>query len=214
MSLIPTTQLGFDALLQSADHANLTRQMERECAHLPGSLDAAIPFYRVLIERHHAAMLAGDATATNLLREEADRLAIKLNNFEPGIIAGPDASGNILACKTRAPVETVPLWGQTGGFEISCAGMSIHIEMEGILGVASDVYQWLGFSAHALEFDKPFISETGFRSFIAIGGALEPGYTPDRFAAEVISAHVKHQLRGKLLAIGAEYRPIESGAVP
>jgi hypothetical protein len=214
MSQSASTQLGFDALLQSADHANLARQMERECAHLPGTLDEAVPFYRTLIERHHAAMLAGDATATNLLREEADRLAIKLNNFEPGIIAGPDAPGNILARKTRAPVETVPLWGQTGDFKIPCAGMSIHIEMEGLFGVASDVYHWLGFSAHALEFDKPFISETGFRSFIALGGALEPGYTPDRFAAEVISAHVKHQLRGKLFAIAPEYRPIDSGAAP
>jgi len=212
MSPAPTTQLGFDALLQSADHANLTRLMERECAHLPGSLDEAIPFYRALIERHHAAMLAGDAATVTHLREEADRLAIKLNNFEVGIIAGPDAPGNVLAQKTCAPVGTVPLWGQIGDFEISCAGISIHIEMDGIFGIASHAYHWLGFSAHALEFEKPFISETGFRSFVAIGGALEPGFTPDSFAADIISAHVKDQLRGKLLAIAPEYRPGESGA--
>ena len=52
MSPAPTTQLGFDALLQNADHANLARLMERECAHLPGRFDQAIPFYRALIERH------------------------------------------------------------------------------------------------------------------------------------------------------------------
>ena len=43
---------GFDDMLK-----------EQETAHLPGTMDAAIPFYRNLIERHHAAMLAGDVPA-------------------------------------------------------------------------------------------------------------------------------------------------------
>jgi len=54
----------------------------------------------------------------------------------------------------------------------------------------TNCYHWLGFSARAVEFDKPFLSETGYRSFIAISGELEAGFTPDRFAGEVISAYV------------------------
>jgi len=46
-----------------------------------------------------------------------------------------------------------------------------RVEMEGIFGVASNVCHWLGFSARAVEFDKPFLSETGYRSFVAVGGA-------------------------------------------
>jgi hypothetical protein len=34
---------GFDAILH-----------ERETAHLPGAMEKAIPYYRTLIERHHA----------------------------------------------------------------------------------------------------------------------------------------------------------------
>jgi hypothetical protein len=85
-----------------------------------------------------------------------------------------------------------------------------RVEMEGIFGVASNVCHWLGFSARAVEFDKPFLSETGYRSFVAVGGAPEAGFTPDRFAREVISAHVQQSLTGRLVAIKPECR--EQGA--
>jgi hypothetical protein len=100
----------------------------------------------------------------------------------------------------------VPLWGQSGRFEVACEGMRVCIEMDGIFGLASNVYHWLGFCARAVEFDKPFVSETGYRSFIAVGGELEAGFTPDRFAREFIAAHVKHSLKGRLVAIKPEHR--------
>jgi hypothetical protein len=206
------TQLGFDALLKNAESANATRQIERECAHLPGTLEEALPFYRALIDRHHAAMLAGDAATAMALRGEADRLATKLNNYEAGILAGDDAPGNVLDRETRAPEGSVPLWGQSGSFEVACGNMRVRITMDGIFGIASNVYHWIGFSARAVELDKPFLSETGYRSFIAIGGALEPGFTPDSFAREVIAAHVKHALKGKLPAIRPEHRRAKCGA--
>jgi hypothetical protein len=84
--------------------------------------------------------------------------------------------------------------------------MRVEVEMDGILGVASNIYHWLGFSARAVEFDKPFLSKTGYRSFVAVGGALESGFTPDRFAREVISVHVQRSLKGRLVAIKPEYR--------
>jgi hypothetical protein len=105
----------------------------------------------------------------------------------------------------------VPLWGQSGLFEITCGSMRVEVEMDGIFGVASNFYHWLGFSARAVEFDKPFLSETGYRSFVAVGGALEPGFTPDRFAREVISAHVQRKLNGRLVTIKPEHR--ERGTV-
>lgn len=87
--------------------------------HLPGTLAEALPFYRALIERHHAAMLEGDAATAMQLRGEAERLATK-NNYEPGILAGPNVPGNLLDRKTRAKAGRVPLWGQRGTFEITC----------------------------------------------------------------------------------------------
>jgi hypothetical protein len=199
-------QLGFEALLADAAQANDTRQIARACAHLPGTFDEALPFYRGLIDRHHAAMLAGDAPSAMHLREEADLLATKLNNFEPGILAGEDAPGCVLDRATRAPAGHVPLWGQSGSFEIVSGSMRVRIAMDGIFGIAANVYHWLGFAAHAIDFERPFLSETGFRSFVAIGGALEPDFTPDTFATEVIAAHVKRELKGRLLSIKADHR--------
>lgn len=199
-------QLGFGDLLASADTANATQKLARACVHLPDTYEEAIPFFRSMIGRHHAAMLAGDAATAMQLREEADLLATKLNNFEGGILADADSPGNVLDRATRARKGTVPLWGQSGSFIIDIDGMRVRIAMDGIFALASNVYHWLGFAAHAVDWDKPFLSETGFRSFIAIGGELVAGFTPDRLAREAIAAQVKRENKGKLLAIKPEYR--------
>jgi hypothetical protein len=193
------TQLGFDGLLASAETANNARQEERACAHLPSGMNEGLPFFRELIERHHRAMLAGDADTVHQLREEAGQLALKLNGFDPGILADHDAAGNVLDRATAAPVGTVPLWGQSGSFEIACDGMRVCIEMEGLFGIGATSMAWLGFAVHAVEWDKPFLSETGYRSFLGAGGILQPGFTPDTFAAAIVTAHVRGALKGKLL---------------
>jgi hypothetical protein len=199
-------QLGFNSLLEEAETANTTRALAKELAHLPGTMDEALPLFRTLMQRHHAAMLAGDEKEAMALREEADRLATKLNNYEPGIIAGDDAPGCVLERLTRAEDGTVPLWGQIGNFEITHGAMRVRITMDGIFGAASNVFPWLGFAAHAVEWNRPFLSETGYRSFIGLRGGLQPGLTPDSFAREIIALHVSRELKGKLVAIKPEYR--------
>ncbi len=199
-------QLGFDGLLASADSANLARQMARQTAHLPDNLREALPFHRALIERHHTAMLAGDAGLVMQLRQEAHDLAFKLNGHEPGILADEDSPGNVLDRETRAPEGAVPLWGQSGTFEITHGTMRVRIEMDGMFGISACHVPWLGFAAHAIELDQRFLSETGYRSFVGLRGELEAGFTPDAFVAEVIAAHVKRELKGRLLAIAPEHR--------
>jgi hypothetical protein len=132
-----SVQLGFDALLANADSANLTREVARECAHLPGAMEEALPLFRTMIDRHHAAMVAGDQEQVMKIREEADRLAFKLNNYQPGIIADYGAPGCVLDRATRAPVGSVPLWGQSGTFEISIGTMGVRIAMEGLFGISA-----------------------------------------------------------------------------
>jgi hypothetical protein len=199
-------QLGFDALLIDGESANLMRQIEGDCAHLPSTYNDALPFFRELLHNHHAAMVEGDAQAALALRNEADLLATKLNQYDAGILAGRDAPGCVLERVTQAPKGSVPLWGQSGSFEIVAAGMRLRIAMEGVFGIASNVYHWLGFAAHAVERDKPFLSETGYRSFVAIGGTLEAGFTPESFARDFVAAHVRRALKGRLVAIKPEYR--------
>lgn len=199
-------QLGFGDLLAEAEHSNETRKQELATAHLPGNVENALPFFRALIGRHHAAMLAADLTTVMALREEARLLATKLNKFEPGIMADDNAPGCVLDRETRAVPGAVPLWGQSGAFEITVCDMRVHIDLDGIFGIGAPFMPWHGFSAHAIEWDKPFLSETGYHSFLGLSGSLYPGMTPDAFVGEVVTAHVRRELKGKLLRIKPEYR--------
>src|SRR5690606_33603075 len=120
-----TGQLGFDALLSAAAEDNRKRKTERETAHLPGTMAEAIPYYRLLIRQPHAAVLAADADKVTQLRREADLLALRLNDGEPGILAHEGAPGRVLTRETAAPSGAVPLWGQEGGFIITVGRMRV-----------------------------------------------------------------------------------------
>lgn len=200
-------QLAFDALLAETATINRARAEEAAHAYLPGTMDAALPYYRSLIEAHHAAMFAGDVGEVSRLRGEAHDLAYKLNGFEPGILAHEDAPGYVLDRLTRADEGAVPLWGQSGSFEIRCKAMRVRIDMEGLFGIGASHMTWLGFAAHAVEKAKPFLSETGYRSFLGVGGTLAPGHTPDTFVAGIVGAYVERELKGRLRKIVPIKRP-------
>jgi hypothetical protein len=200
------SQLGFDALLASADDANHKRQVQRETGHLPSTMTEALPFYRSLIESHHAAMLADDESEAMRLKKEARRLAVRLNGDNVlGIFAADDAPGCVLERETAAPIGTPPLWGQKGDFVLTVEGMRVRIEMDGLFGICSHTV-WPGIKAHAVDHERPFLSETGFRSFLGIQAELIPNLTPEAFAREVISSYVGRHLGNRLVAIRSEYR--------
>jgi len=135
------------------------------------------------------------------------KLLIPLNDGEPGILAGPDAPGCQLASLTSAPMGAVPLWGQEGSFILQLPKVRVRIEMDGIFGIGGRFCPWMNFSAHAVDWDRPFISETGYRSFMRLHAAVVPGVTPDGFARLVLEAHIKGELKGKLVQIEGRYRP-------
>jgi len=186
---------GFDAFLE-----------EEVTASLPSTMDAGIAHYRALLEKHHAAMLAVDKATAMAIREEGNRLAVKLNNGEPGILSGPDAPGYVLMRETAAQPGSVPTWGQQGDFTVTIGDMPVHIVMDGMVVAYASMDIWPGFSANVVEPEKPFISETGYRSFLGVHAELVPGLTPDTFVCEVIAAHIKGPCRGKLRSVTEEYR--------
>ena len=154
-----------------------------------------------MIEKHHAAMQAADIEQAMSIREEAHLLAAKLNGGTCGIIAGPDAPGCILERKSAAPPGSVPLWGQAGEFVVTVGAMRVRIELHGMFGIGSTSCLFPGFYAHAVDLDRPFLSETGFRTFLGVSGQLVPGLTTEDFARETIAAHVRQELKGRLLPI-------------
>jgi hypothetical protein len=186
---------GFDDMLK-----------EQETAHLPGTMEEAIPFYRKLIERHHEAMLAGDEAAAMKLREEAHELAAKVNGGTSfGIMGGPDAPCYVLERATAAPAGTVPMWGQTGQFTVNMGTMPVRIEQDGMFGLGMGSSSYSGFGAHAVDYQKPFISETGYRCFIGCHADMSPGITPDVFARRMVEAYVAKECKGKLRKIERSY---------
>jgi hypothetical protein len=99
----------------------------------------------------------------------------------------------------------VPLWGQLGDFVIDVRGLPVRIEQDGILGIGAGTGTLLGFETHAVDYNRPFISNTGYRSFIGVHGNMPAGMTPDSVAAEVIKAHIDKELKGKLQKIERSY---------
>lgn len=199
-------QLGFEALLRDAERTNHDRRVAAATGHLPATMADALPFFRTLIEAHHDAMLRAAVDEVMRCREEAHTLAVKLNGGAPGILAGDDSSGHVLARETAAAAGAVPLWGQTGDFIVTAAGVRVRVEMDGMFGLGTAFGFWPGFSARAVELDRPFISETGYRSFIGLHAEPVPRLTPDAFAGRVIAGHVARGMKGKLVSIADRYR--------
>jgi len=46
--------------------------------------------------------------------------------------------------------------------------MRARIELDGIFGITGSICFWPGFSARAVDYDRPFLSQTGYRSFLGI----------------------------------------------
>lgn len=184
-------------------------------AHTPSTMEEAVPFYRKLIEKHHATMMAGDKDAAMAVRAEADDLAYKLSGDDKAIKGGPDAPACQLERATAAPEGTVPLWGQTGNYITDVDGMKVRIEQDGIFATGSHAMFWLAFSAHAVDYYKPFLSETGYRSFIGIFAPPEPGVTPEDFAKGAIRGQLNREHKGKPYRIEQSYvdREIERRAI-
>lgn len=199
-------QLGFDALLLDADQSNYAHQLDKDTAHMPAAMDEAIKFYWQLLESHHTAMLAADVDTVMALRGEAYKLAEKLNGGRTGILADDDSPGNFLADQTSEMNGLEPLWGQRGAFAVEIGTMKVWIEMDGIFGVAGNHCYWPGFSAHAVDPDKPFLSETGYRSFLGIYAGLQTGMGPVEFVGRLLAEYIETELRGKPVAISSEFR--------
>lgn len=206
MQSSPKDQLGFDALLLDAAEDNQARMFERETAHLPCHWEEAIECHRGQIDAHHAAMLAMDFDAANAIRKDAHLLARKLNGGKPGILAGKDAPGCVLARECAADDGAIPLWGQDGAFVMNAAGMDMRVEMDGVFGVGASSMPFLGFSVRCVDPAKPFLSETGFRSFL--GCTVEPqlGMTIEDFVRRIVEFHVSEELKGKLIDVSENYR--------
>lgn len=198
-------QMGFDALLQESDAQNAEQAFAKETVHLPDNWAEALACHKAQINEHHAAMLANEFDAAIDIRKEAHLLAAKLNGGTMGILASEDAPGCKMDAQARADNGKPPLWGQSGVFDIHAAGLHARVEMGGMFGIGATAMPYLGFSLRAVDPSKPFLSETGYRSFLGCTVPPKAGMTPEHFVQRVMEAYVATELRGKLLHINPRW---------
>ena len=69
-----------------------------------------------------------------------------------------------------------------------------------MLGIGTMAMFWPSFAAHEVDYDKPFISETGYRSFMGPRVEVMKGIAPDEFASKVLRPYVVGEYKGKARA--------------
>lgn len=193
-SKAPQGQLNLGSLFDAA-------AFEERTQHLPTTLEEGVPIYAALLKEFHAAVMRGDNAASKAAHEQAEDLAIRLNGGRFGYLRDSDAPGNALMHRTAAPKGQVPIWGQEGDFIVAVRGTRVRIDFAGMFGIA-----FPSFCTHAVDWEKPFISATGYRSFLGYSYDWERRILPAAFVTECIEDHLEGEIRGKLVPIEPRYR--------
>lgn len=85
--------------------------------------------------------------------------------------------------------------------------MRVRIELGGLFGIGARHMYYPGFAARTVEWDKPFISESGFRSFLGLWAEPFSCILPHEFCCKVIQTYISEELKGKLRVIAPRPKP-------
>lgn len=107
------------------------------------------------LQVYHDAMLVADVQALDDAHLVFEACVVKLNG---GTSFGCAEVQDALAAKFAAPGGHVPKWGQAGEFLLEIDGMRMVVKM--CVGSLAD---HCGAELRAVDFDKPFVSRTGYR---------------------------------------------------
>lgn len=108
-----------------------------------------------VLQVYHDAMLAADVQALDDAHLVHEACVVKLNG---GTAFGSATVQDALAVKFAAPPGQVPKWGQAGEFLLEVDGVRMVVKMD-----VGSLANHCGAELHAVDFDKPFISRTGYR---------------------------------------------------
>lgn len=147
-----------------------------------------------VLRLYHDAMLAADVQALDDAHLVHQACVVKLNG---GTSRGCAIVQDTLAAKFAAPAGQVPRWGQAGEFLLEVDGMRLVVKM-GVGNLANHC----GAELHAVDFDKPFISRTGYRHQY-MRPAQHVGRTVDQAVRAEVLEHLARE--GKAVAIDQEH---------
>lgn len=164
-------------------------------AEVPQTGDAAEAM--ALIAIYDAALREGDHERARAASGALDDMVFRVHGGHFGSAETREA----IATACRADDGQVPLWGQPGEFEIQVEGCRILIEYEGFGGRGAGDAE--SFAARATDLRAPFISSTGYRSFLGAGRWPAPDLAEDvaAWAGRVIAGYIHGELKGRLVTI-------------
>lgn len=143
---------------------------------------------------YHDAMLAGDVQALDDANLVYRACVVKLNG---GTHFGSAEIKKALEAKFSAVAGQVPEWGQAGEFLLDVEGMRLVVEM-----CPDSLSNHCGAELHAVDFDRPFVSRTGYRHQYMV-----PAQHLGRTVDQALRSEVLELLagEGKAVAIDQEH---------
>ena len=156
-------------------------------AELPTDRDELLAAAVAAVVEIDAAIMRGDGAAAEAASDRYEAVIWKMNGgTHVGSMADHDAPGQVIERHCAAVPGDVPLWGQRGQFLVADGDMRALVEYEAGYGWPLGAH----FQFHVIDLDRPFISETGYRSHF------------DTARGCMTVAHHRHRRRGAA-ALGA-----------
>lgn len=159
---------------------------------LSDDLDELKQIYRAQIDQLDKFMSAGDVEASRFPREMMEACILKANGGEH---FGSACNARPMAVRAAgiAALGQIPRWGEAGHFIVE------HRDIRAIVEIDHGAFG--GTAIYALDFNRPFPSETGFHSLL--GERREPGEAMEAFGRRLIDASIAYSetSRGKTRAL-------------
>nr|BCU00952.1 hypothetical protein [uncultured bacterium] len=158
-------------------------------ASMPADRDELLTLAVAAVVEVDAAIMRGDGAAAELAADKYAAVIWKMNGgTHVGSMVDDDAPGRVVERHCAAVPGEVPLWGQRGQFLVEREGVRALVEYEAGYGGPLGAH----FQFYALDLDKPFISETGYRSnFATAQGCM----TVDEVAGGILAAMLAEKKR-------------------
>ena len=183
------------------EHYDGIRKRRRELAKNPALIKAALPGFLDLLREFDAYMKADDIAGAMLVHDRANDYAADLQGGNFGMLC-LDGAAHLLERAAAAPDGELPMWGQRGNFIVRVGLTPIRFEVDGIFGICDPFH----FSIHAVKWDKPFPSETGYRSFFQSMAHVPVGATVADWVTDCVNGYIRENCKKGLPMIAFDNR--------
>ncbi|WP_230960404.1 hypothetical protein [Burkholderia pseudomultivorans] len=144
----------------------------------PANRDELLAVALDAVRELHAAVVDDDAAAAEAASDRYDAVVWRLNGDT--FFGCRVGAGEIIEQHCRAEAGHIPMWGQAGEFLINVSGVRSIVEVDDGFGRFRVFFKF-----HAVDVNKQFISETGFRSHFEV---FQSGQTVDEVAKAIFAA--------------------------